>query len=398
MKKQTATALAALVVAGAPGFAGDLAQALGETDVAVALRYRFEQVARDVAGEKDAEASTLRTAVQLETGEYRDLKIFAEVENVAVLGDDRYDNRGFGSLGNGVTDRAVVADPALTEFNQAYLEFAPGDTRLRLGRQEILIGDVRFVGNVGWRQNHQAFEGLRLDHEFNDRLSLTYAYIDSVERIFGDSRGIDAHVLALDVGADPIGLRLYGLSLDWDDAVLSGLSTTTLGAEISGKTRGGAWRGLYEFEWATQSDTGDNPGTVEANYLHAMVGGAFEAVTVKLGWEELEGSPGDGRFSTPLATLHKFNGWADLFLATPENGLVDTYVQANGTSGRVAWLARYHQFESSSGSVDYGDEIDAQVSYVTSWKQTIALKVALYGADAFGVDTDKWMLWSTYSF
>ena len=28
---------------------------------------------------------------------------------------------------------------------------------------------------------------------------------------------------------------------------------------------------------------------------------------------------------TPLATLHKFNGWADLFLTTPNAGLEDAY-------------------------------------------------------------------------
>jgi hypothetical protein len=27
---------------------------------------------------------------------------------------------------------------------------------------------------------------------------------------------------------------------------------------------------------------------------------------------------------TPMATLHKFDGWADLFLTTPANGLGDT--------------------------------------------------------------------------
>ena len=384
--------------AASPAAAGALATALEETDVAVALRYRFESVSRDVAGEKDAEASTLRTALAVTTGVFRGVKLFAEVENVSVIGDDNYNNRGAGSLANGMTNHAVVADPALTQFNQAYAEIGQGDTRARLGRQEIVLGDARFVGNVGWRQNHQSFEGLRLDHKFNDRVSLTYSYLDSVRRIFGDSRYLAGHVAEVKLKAKPGAVRAYALSLDWDDPTLAGGSTLTFGAEFAGSRALTNWKALYELEYAVQSDTADNPNSIDVDYLHAMVGAGRAAVTVRAGYEKLDGSAADGRFSTPLATLHKFNGWADLFLGTPVDGLVDTYFQVNGKQGRTGWLVRYHQFDAATGSANYGDEIDAQVTYKTSWDQTFALKAALYGADQFGVDTDKWMFWTAYSF
>ena len=32
-------------------------------------------------------------------------------------------------------------------------------------------------------------------------------------------------------------------------------------------------------------------------------------------------------FTTPLATLHKFQGFADKFLTTPANGIRDTYIE-----------------------------------------------------------------------
>ena len=50
-------------------------------------------------------------------------------------------------------DRPVVADPADTEINQALIRYQGDKWRVAAGRQEILLGDVRFVGNVGWRQN-----------------------------------------------------------------------------------------------------------------------------------------------------------------------------------------------------------------------------------------------------
>ena len=37
-------------------------------------------------------------------------------------------------------------------------------------------------------------------------------------------------------------------------------------------------------------------------------------------------------FTTPLATLHKFQGWADKFLATPVNGIEDEYVNLSARS------------------------------------------------------------------
>src|ERR1035438_4740700 len=41
-------------------------------------------------------------------------------------------------------------------------------------------------------------------------------------------------------------------------------------------------------------------------------------------------STGKGRtgFQTPLATLHAFNGWDDVFLTTPADGLQDIYTYA----------------------------------------------------------------------
>ncbi|MFT5806450.1 MAG: hypothetical protein ACI9LG_000713 [Moritella dasanensis] len=38
---------------------------------------------------------------------------------------------------------------------------------------------------------------------------------------------------------------------------------------------------------------------------------------------------GDYGFATPLATLHKFNGWSDQFLNTPTQGLADLYLSVS---------------------------------------------------------------------
>ena len=76
----------------------------------------------------------------------RGFSLQLEAENVRPVGNDLYDNRGAAYRHNGRFDRPAVADPGLTQVNQAALRFAAvGGTVVTLGRQEILLDDQRFV-------------------------------------------------------------------------------------------------------------------------------------------------------------------------------------------------------------------------------------------------------------
>ena len=60
---------------------------------------------------------------------------------------------------------------------------------------------------------------------------------------------------------------------------------------------------------------------------------SFGPLGFKAGYEVLEGAPTGGlAFVTPLATLHKFQGWADKFLATPASGIEDAYIAVFGNA------------------------------------------------------------------
>lgn len=363
----------------------------------VSLRYRFEAVSQDPLP-KDAEASTLRTTLAYRTRSYKGWSLFAEAENVTAIGDDSYRNAGAGSLSNGVTDRPVVADPALTELNQAYLRWDDGRTKWTIGRQEILLGDLRYVGNVGWRQNHQSYDALSVVSSAVDRWTFSYSYLDAVHRIFGDSQDIAAHLANAKASLGKAGaLTLYGYQLDHDDAVA--LSSTTFGAELTGKRElESGWALLYELEAARQSDAGDNPNDLDVGYRFLSVGGTRGALSVRLGLEVLEGSSA-GAFRTPLATLHKFNGWADKFLATPADGLEDLFLEIKGKCAKgIGWAAIYHDFSATEGGASYGEEVDLQATYKTARGLTLGLKGALYDSEGFSTDTDKWMFWAATSF
>ncbi|HEY6870495.1 MAG TPA: hypothetical protein VI199_12140 [Novosphingobium sp.] len=95
-----------------------------------------------------------------------------------------------------------------------------------------------------------------------------------------------------------------------------------------------------------------------------------------------------------MATLHKFNGWADLFLTTPAAGLQDWYGGATVKFPKARALpglnaaVTYHRFESDRGSLHYGNELDASLGFKLGPVALLA-KVADYSADRFGVNTTK---------
>jgi hypothetical protein len=365
----------------------------------VSLRYRFETVETEALA-RDAYASTLRSTLGYRTAPFRGFSLFAQLENVvAVFDDDTYRNAGAGDLFNGVTDRPVVADPELTEVLQVYLRHQRGAFTTTLGRQEIDLGDERFVGAVGWRQHHQSFDALRFEAEIHPRMSLDYAYLEEGHRIFGDSQPMSSHLLTLPVSlGGEHQLRLYGYLLDYDRAADAGRSSTSYGGEYTGAvelSRG--WKLFWEAELAEQRDAGDNPRELDTGYRNAGLALGRGGYSARLTWEVLEGGEG-GAFQTPLATLHKWNGWADQFLNTPPQGLETLYLQLAGPAGPLRWTVIYLDFEAEARDRDYGSEIDALLTWKSPWGQAFGLKLAFYDANTFSSDTDKAMLWTAFSF
>lgn len=377
-----------------------LKEAVSKAEVKLDLRYRLEGVSDDNVPDKDALASTLRTSLKLTTAPYRHFQLVIEAENVAAVGNDRlFRNLGAGSASNGVTDRPVVADADSTELNQAYLRFDHGQTRVTLGRQEINLGDQRFVGAVGWRQNHQSFDALSVAGEASDRVSWSYSLLGRVHRIFGGSQGMTSHLANAKFDAGKAGaLTAYAYLLDYDDGS-AGLSTSTFGAELAGSHKlSDSRKLLYEIELASQQDFADNPNAIDAGYANLMAGYAAGKWTSKIGWESLEGSAEDGQFRTPLATLHKFNGWADKFLGTPSDGLEDISLSLGWKGSRRSAAMVFHDFAANEGSADYGQELDFLLTCATKAGPLIGIKVALYDADELAADTEKLMIWAQYGF
>jgi len=383
---------------------GGFVDSLKQGDLAVSFRYRFEYVTdgtTELTG-KDARASTLRTSLSYHSRPFHGFAGFVEFENVSVLGKNSFNNKGFGHLSNGVDDRPVVADVKDTDVNQVYFDLtAIPDTVIHAGREEILLDNQRFIGNVGWRQKHQFFDAVSVKNRTIPRTTVTYVHLFKVNRIFGDSKPMNSNLINVAVRlSESAKLVGYVYLLDYKNAGDFGLASNTFGFRLSGtqSVREG-WNLLYDAEYAKQADGGNNPNAIDADYYRLEGGMAlYDSVTIKAGHEVLGGSTSEGQFNTPLATLHAFNGWADKFLTTPGNGLKDTYVSLGGKYRSFGLSGIYHWFRSDTGSIEYGNEMNLLLTYKSPWKQTFGFKAAFYRADLYSEDTDKLMIYSAYRF
>ncbi len=355
------------------------------------LRYRFAWLEEDAFSD-DGYASTLRTGLSYETPGWHDLKAYVQFVDVSNLGAaDKHNNTQ-----NGVTSRPVEADPEETDTAQLVVRYdGLPDTEFVAGRQEINLGTERYVGAVAWRQTHQALDAFKVVNGSIPRTTWTYAYVDQANTVTLRTDDMETHLFNAAIDIEDWGtLTPYYYSIDYEDVPRRSFSTASYGARWEGTSKIGAWSLPYVVELAQQDDVGDNPTTVDAGYIHLEAGAKCSKLWFNIGLEVLEGSAADGQFNTPLATLHKFNGWADKFVVTPVDGLEDVYATVGGTVGKVALLGRLHDFSSDSLSLDYGTEIDAQAMVKTPWKQTFAVTFAYYSADDLFEDTFKLWIWT----
>jgi hypothetical protein len=396
-----ASALVALPAASES--AGDF---LREGHASLDFRYRLEGVSQDGMAE-DAEANTLRLRIGLASGKVAGFSALVEGDQVFAISSERYNDTR-----NGETAYPVVADPEGTDLNQAWLqvEGARG-TLLRAGRQRISLDDERFVGPVGWRQNEQTFDALRLDTKALPRTSITYAYLDRVQRVFGPDDGAppeallsDSHLLNVKLSPLPIGaLTFYGYFLDFTNAPQ--LSSDTLGLRDDGEHAfSDRWKLGWTLEYAQQQDAGANPARVDASYSRVELRLQSGPATLTAGRELLGGERGDfaaapnPAFQTPLATLHRWQGWADKFLTTPPAGIDDRYLgvglKLRGWNGQLAW----HDFGAQATGASYGSEWDLSVGKKFADRYELLVKYADYSADGLFTDTRKFWVQLAASF
>jgi hypothetical protein len=186
-----AAVLFAMIATSPPLQAADsFTVAFKEGKAGLAFRYRFEGVDQD-SFDKDAKASTLRTRLNFRTADLRGFSLFGEADFVMNIGWDDFNAGGGTSPNKG--DYPVVADPTGYDLNQGYIQWKNDKgTLFRGGRERIIYDNARFVGNVGWRQNEQTYDGVYFQQKVSG-FDLQAAWVGQVNRIFGNQVDAGKH-------------------------------------------------------------------------------------------------------------------------------------------------------------------------------------------------------------
>jgi hypothetical protein len=385
-----------------------IGQALAKSTLQANFRYRLESIDQDpiASGKplKNALASTLRSRLTLTTGSWLNTKALLELDNVSSLGGESYN-----STVNGHNGYAVVPDPTGTDLNQAALLISPFvNSQLTVGRQRVNLQNQRFIGSVGWRQNEQTFDGVRLQQKLlttadGGSFNADLASLHNANRIFGPDACCGASAADLHGRFELVTLQwqfnpantaaIFRYDLDFDS--LSGRDSITQGVDYNGQLAN-----FQPLKWqiavARQQDAHQAPAQYQHHYHRLDLSYSLKTLTVKLMQERLAGD-GNSAFQTPFATLHAFQGFADLFLTTPNSGVRDHALELHLPVQGVKLAASYHRYDSDSSPLKLGSEINLSAAYDVQPQLNLLLKLAQYQADSFGADTRKVWLMASYS-
>lgn len=375
----------------------------------VDVRARYETVDQDGIA-RDADALTFRVRAGVEASVAKHVSAIVEAQGTLAAVDRYFDGL------HPDASRPIISDPQNIALYRAQLRYATKGFALTAGRQRIVLDDERFVGAVGFRDNGQTFDAVRSEFTAIPHLKADLSYVWSVRTIWGiDGTGARPQAISGDTVlanlsyTTPLGaLTGFAYLVDQDEAAVQGyrLASQTYGGRFAGAHAFSKKVKLsYQVSYATQSDYHRNPNRYRASYYLVDSGLDIGPLKVGAGYEVLGSDQGAAltSFQTPLATLFKFQGWADKFLTTPPDGVRDLYGSAGyalktGTPlGTVNLQAIYHRFESDRLVRRYGDEIDLLASAKIK-RTTVSVRYADYNAASFATNTRKLWLQADWVF
>jgi hypothetical protein len=376
-----------------------IAGALAEVKPIADFRLRSETVDQTPFA-NEADITTLRGRLGVEVGKLWDTAFLIEGEGVTPINGDYRPDNSVASM----TTYPIVPDPEGYEINRLQLvNTSIPDTALTLGRQRINLDDQRFMGNSGWRQNEQTYDAFRVVNKSVKNLVVDVGYFNQANRFFGPESPqgrYEGDNFFANLGYQtPIG-KVTGFAYLFDFDPLTNfpgltagqaaalnpmrVSADTYGVRLAGDRTLGKVKFGYTASYADQKSSNDNPLDYSLSYRLAEVSAGYKAFSFGVGQELMEGN-GTVGFGTPMGTLHKFQGWADKFLATPANGMDDRYANVGFSTKKLGMFdsfsttLAYHKYETDRMSVDLGDEINLQVQ--AKWKRFVGtVKYAEYSA------------------
>jgi hypothetical protein len=351
------------------------------------FNYRWENLNQDAGvtvpvsaiQPKTANANTIRTRIGVLSPKFMGFQGFAEYEGNHAMQADYNDGR----MNN--PPFSIIADPAQNELNQLWISYSNFDTVVKGGRQRIKFDDDRFIGNVGWRQMEMTYDSVLVTNQSLTGLIVNAGYIGNIQTIFSTTENINAPIFNINYKLGDYGNLIgYGYWLDYTERENYAKSSQTQGIRLNGATPKmyDHYNLLYTAEWSIQQDYGHRAVAYEAHRYNVMGGFNAYFLTFQGAMEQLNGT-GKGQFNTPLGTNHAFQGWADLFLTTPANGIRDVFATVSGKflDDSLTVSGVYHDFTDDTGNMHYGDEWNFQAVKKFGKHYSVLAKYAYYSAD-----------------
>ncbi len=331
--------------------------------------YEYSDL-KDPARHHPASGFNVRTRLNYKSAAFYGVSGFIQLQNVSNIEEDFNDAKG-----SAQKNRDVIADPDGSRVHQGYLDlgFLP-KTHIKIGRQEIILDDHRLVGNIGWRQNAQSFDGVTVTSNIVKGLTLFGGYVDRVNTILLEQKDLDGFWMfhATYGGIQGMKLSAFCYLLNSEGGDKNDRDLATYGLRATGKVM----MIRYALDYAYQTDWNDRDYDVSANMFNGYLAADLnKMISIGAGISYIEGQDDkdpkkDRAFDTLFSTAHKFNGWADDFLGTNGGKLVDGLIDYYGDLTVHYFGAKfkvvYHYFDNQTddatkGKFDdaYGDEWDA---------------------------------------
>ncbi|KPK09521.1 MAG: hypothetical protein AMS20_00335 [Gemmatimonas sp. SG8_28] len=318
------------------------------------LRLRGEWDRRTVGiGADAATLSRIRVGGRASLTEW--MRVYARLQ----------DARAWGTEGSTLTD----ASADQLDMHQVHVELGTDAAAVRLGRQEVALGDERLVGAVGWSNTGRVFDGAR---------------------VLGTTGGVEWQAFWMNVAERdsllPVGLVPQGnQGIDDDGWLIGGFAATTIGGisveltalvdrdaeteeSYTANVRAHGSAGPLRYDAGGAYQFGPNR---SAYFASTRLGIALGQATVAVQGDLLSGdddpAAGDAKaFHTLYGTNHKFYGYMDYFLAPQaqldQAGLGDVILRGSlALPRRVRVRADVHRFWTARerfGSRALGSELD----------------------------------------
>lgn len=393
---------------------------------ALALEYSWENHEFSLGGRarlaevqtpssKDAKAASILFRAHLESQWSGRFRSVVELDHVELFWEDQFSN------GMNFNGTPIIPDVAGTDLNQAVLFFEPSNLwTVSLGREAYNLGNQRFVGTNSFWQNEQSFDGAGATFEFGSASHFRYQFIRNTNRINGDDAGeslspSDSN-FAVQNGQRPakfLGDHKHRTHLvfaefrEWDFSTLQAyafemnirsarkLSNRTAGLRYEYKGRVGKFRTQGHLETALQKRQELNTSDW-LSYQSLGLGIGVGAHQLSLLYERL-GEKKNVAFVTPLASLHDKNGWADMFLLTPNSGLRDVSLRYVWRDSPVKIDTRYHFFHADDDQRLLGTELDLDLELKLNKVHSVLFRAADFRSkDPLYSDEQRYFLMYRY--